>query len=161
MQAARLAAETEPEPEVVKKKSKTQYVNSDREVTPKSRGRPRKQPKLNDQSIAASTFTTTDESSSSSDSSAVHRSPYKVDNLGSSMESIDSTSRHSSAKVNGAKVVKTNSNCLYSGMNGNGVVGVMHHSTDESDEKLIGARRRKRNVPKKSNGGVTKGELVF
>lgn len=172
-QSAPLTVESEPEV-VARKKSKIHSVNGDNAtptVTHKVRGRPRKLNKMTNESTTASTFTTTDESSSSSEISAVN-SPYKVENFGSSMEGMDSSgsasdefssvkTRHNS-KPNGVKVVKTNPNCLYSGINGNsnGVRINPHHSTDENDEKLIGARRRKRNVPKKSNGGVTKGELV-
>ncbi|KAL5288668.1 VRK1.2 family protein [Megaselia abdita] len=176
-----------PMMEILKKKQASQMAELDNEAVAKKkskphcevtkeskvRGRPRKVPKVKPESTVASTFTTTDESSSSSDSSAVN-SPYKVENFGSSMEGVDSSSsgstsdEHSSpvktrhnAKPNGMKVVKTNPNCLYSGMNGGGggngmSVNSHHHSTDETDGKLIGARRRKRNVPKKSNGGVTK-----
>lgn len=168
-----MSTESETEVVVARKKPKMDSVNYDGEtptVTHKGRGRPRKLAKTNIESTIASTFTTTDESSSSSDSSAVN-SPYKVENFGTGMEGrIESSgsasdefnpvkTRHHS-KPNGVKVVKINTSCLYSGMNGNGVGLNSQHSTDDSDEKLIGARRRKRNVPKKSNGGVTKGELV-
>lgn len=172
-QSATMSAESEPEV-VVRKKSKMHSVNYESEtpvVAHKVRGRPRKLAKTKIESTVASTFTTTDESSSSSESSVVN-SPYKVENFGPSMEGIDSSGSGSAsdesspvktrhhAKPNGVKVVKTNTSCLYSGMNGNGVALNSQHSTDDSDGKLIGARRRKRNVPKKSNGGVTKGELV-
>lgn len=150
------------------KKSKTE------QIVRRARGRPRKlqKTKQNQSTNASSTFTTTDESSSSSDCSTNH-SPYKVDNFGSSIEGLDSLddlrgqvigqngnikTRHTSSKVN---VKSSSQNCLYSGLNGlKGVQNILEFE-EKCDQKLIGARRRKRNVPKKSNGGVTKGELDF
>lgn len=159
---------------VVKKRSRAHLLN-DESVTPtttknRARGRPRKLAKIKVESTIPSTFTTTDESSSSSDSSGVNNSPYKVENFGSSIGVMEISggsasdefspvkTRHHS-KLNGLKTSKSNSSGFYNGINGNDVALTTQRNTDDY-EKLIGARRRKRSVPKKSNGGVTKGESV-